>query len=399
MASVARAASGALAVAAVLSMVACGGGGGSGSSSKKVTTNSVTAAGDVKMSGSAGLKDGKLALTLSAIKDPDDPSKPADPSMAAFGVAVNTPAAKALLAAAAADPFTCSVTGVSSASASKIDLVFINDTTGSMDGTVLGIASSIQSFATSVAGSGVDAKFSMYTYGDDFATKLPSGSEFTVGKGDFALEGDLFAADDVERPYVGLSDLTGFQAFLAELTCNTGGPDACVPAKALGNDGGDDAENTIGALDYALKKVAWRDGAAKVFIAIGDNPSHQQGDGGLNGTTAFPAAMQPTTGDDLVSRFSGDATIHVVGNDTTDPAPFYNLKSLSDGTGGGFLELPSSGDVDLSALHMDAWFTKAFSGACSGAPSGHYLVVVSVSVTGSLGTVKTGTLTFDITIG
>ena len=101
----------------------------------------------------------------------------------------------------------------------------------------------------------------MYTYGDAFATVPSAENPFKVGKGDFAPP--EFDAD--ARPYIGLSDVALFKSFLTEMEASS----------VLGSGGGDSEENTLGALAYANKKVGWRDGAARMFVAIGDNPSHQ----------------------------------------------------------------------------------------------------------------------------
>lgn len=328
------------------------------------------------MSGNVGVSGGKLTIALAAVRDPDDPTLPAAPGSVSFSVA----AAPSALVAATAPPVTCDVAGVSSTSVAMIDLVFVNDTTGSMSGTVLGIADSVQSFATAIAG-GVDAQFAMYTYGDAFATRAASGSEFTIGRGDF-VPSDF---DLDERPYVDLSTVATFTSFLAELRASS----------ALGVGGGDSPENTIGALDYANAHARFRPGAAKVFVAIGDNPSHQAGDGDVE---SWAPEFQPTTGASLVSRFRGAATIHVVSENLPDDATYYNLKGLADGTGGVFLTLPYDGVVDLGALNLTTWLTSAFSGGCTTAPKGHYRLVITATVHGSGGTTKTGTLTFDITV-
>jgi hypothetical protein len=329
-----------------------------------ITVHAVKADGEVRMSGSLSIDAGKLKLAVAAIRDPDAPTRPADPAKVSFAVS------------AAATEMACTVGRVSAASKAAVDLVFINDTTGSMSGTVEGISKSASKFAEDVAAGGVDARFSMYTYGDAFAT-VPSapGSEnpFKVGKGDFAppeFDGDA-------RPYIGLSDVAGFKSFLTEMESSS----------ALGVGGGDGEENTLGALHYANGKVAWRDGAARMFVAIGDNPSHQKG----SADELFASSQfAPPSGDDLIASINGSAVIHVVGHDRGE-APFYNLKHLADKSGGVFLELPSDGVVDLGALNLKDWLTASFAGACDGAKIGRYTIVVKATVNGS----KTGTLTFD----
>lgn len=327
----------------------------------RIVINSVTAAGDLTMSGNLALDGGKLAVTLSAIRDPDDPTKPIDPAKVSFAVT------------ASGAPMTCSIAKVSDTGKGAVDLVFINDTTGSMSGTVTGIKNSVQKFAEDIAAGGVDARFSMYTYGDAFATKSAS-STLTVGLGDFAPP----SFDDVERPYIGLSALPAFQSFLTEL----GG------CSCLGNGGGDGPENTLGALAYAHDKVAWRGGAARVFVAIGDNPSHQQGSGDF-----ITAPWTPPLADTELAHIGGDAVIHVVGRDYGS-APYYNIKQMAAKTGGVFLDLPSDGNVNLSTIGLTSWITSSFAGTCNDPQIGKFLIVVTANITGAKNYV--GTLTFDV---
>ncbi len=344
-----------------------GPGPGPGGAPTELTIKSVKASGDFKMSGTLGLDTGKLKVTVAAIRDPDAPAKPADPAKVTFAV---TAADKAM---------TCSVGKVSADSKAAVDLVFINDTTGSMSGTVLGIADSVQKFAEDVAAGGVDARFSMYTYGDAFATMpADSGLTFSIAKSDFTAPD----WDPDPRPYVGLSDLTTFKGFLAELKANSD--------TVLGVGGGDGEENTIGALDYANKKVAWRDGAAHMFVAIGDNPSHQKG----SSPDMIVAPFEGPTANDLIASLNGQAPVHVVGYDSGDVEPYYNLKSLADETGGGFIELPSDGVVDLGAMNLKDWLTTSFSGTCNDPTGGTYTIVLQATIAGTKAHV--GTLTFEV---
>ena len=46
-----------------------------------------------------------------------------------------------------------------------VDIVFLNDTTGSMSGATNGITDSVETFSTAITSAGVDARFAMYTYG------------------------------------------------------------------------------------------------------------------------------------------------------------------------------------------------------------------------------------------
>lgn len=341
-----------------------------GTGLNSVAIRKTTAAGDFHMSGQLGVDAGKLGLALAAIRDPDATVKPVDASKVAFEVTLDGHA------------LSCAVNKVSTTTTAAVDLVFINDTTGSMSGTVDGIADSIESFTSAIAKEGVDARFSMYTYGDAFATKNAEDSEFTLGLGDFRPP----SFDTTERPYIGLTGVNQFRAFLTELK----GSDA------LGVGGGDGEENTLGALAYANDRLAFRDGAARMFVAIGDNPSHQSGDGVSQGYTP---SWVPPLGDDLVKKLDGTAAVHVIGHDIpagTTTSKFYNLKKLADGTGGAFINLPSDGKVDLGVINLQQWLVSSYSGTCNDATVGTVTIVIKATITGTK--VYVGTLTFEAEI-
>ncbi|MBS0658944.1 MAG: VWA domain-containing protein [Verrucomicrobia bacterium] len=325
--------------------------------------------GDLRLSAGLGVDAaGALSISMAAIKHPDLPGVPVNPLFANVTISAQLSGSLAL---------SCSIGGVSSSHTAPVDLVFVNDTTGSMSGTVNGISDSIKTFAQKVAAGGIDARFSMYTYGDAFATRGKPG-KFYVGKGDF----DPPSFDNIARPYVGLSDLGTFEKFLGEM--KTSG--------ALGQGGGDSAENTLGALQYADRHLGYRPGAAHVFVVVGDNPSHQKGDGTSNN---YGPNWLPPSGEDVVSELSGRGVVHVVGKDT-GKAPYYNLKNLADATGGEFKPLPKDGKVDLTTLGLDAYLTSGYKGICTGLAAGSIDVTIRATVVGKK--VYVGTLAFKVVV-
>lgn len=339
------------------------------SSGKVAKITSAKPEGDLRLSAGLGVDvSGALSISMAAIKHPDLQGVPVNPLFANVSITAQLSGSLAL---------SCSIGGVSSSKPAPVDLVFINDTTGSMSGTVHGISDSIKAFAQKVSAGGVDARFSMYTYGDAFATRGKPG-KFFVGKGDF----DPPSFDNVARPYVGLSDLGIFEKFLGELKVSG----------ALGAGGGDAAENTLGALQYADRQVAYRPGAAHVFVVVGDNPAHQKGS---PGASKLGPSWLPPSGEDLVSELSGRAVAHVVGKDT-GKAPLYNLKNLADATGGDFKLLPKDGKVDLTTLGLDAYLMSGYKGVCTGLAAGTIDVVIRATVVGKK--VYMGTLAFKVTV-
>lgn len=330
-----------------------------------IKTNKTTSSGDFHMSGRLGINNGNLGITLAAIRDPDTLTAPVPGSKVTFSVSV------------AAKNLTCTVGQVSTAAGASVDLVFINDTTGSMSGTVKGVADSVDKFATDIAGAGIDAKFSMYTFGDAYATKSKSDTLLVIGQGDY----DVPTFDPTARPYIPLGDVGVLKSFLNELKADTA---------ILGVGGGDEPENGIGAIQYANSKVAWRDGAAHEFVFITDAHQHTKGDG-----SSFPGFDAPDA-NSVAQALAGEAVVHALAHDKNDEPNHYNPKKIADDTGGAFIDLPADGNADLSKLNLKDWLTNSFSGVCTDATTGNMTITIKATVTGTKAYV--GNLTFDVTI-
>jgi len=336
-----------------------------------VTVTNYSTSGDLVLSGQMSVQNGKIALTIGAIGDPNNPELPLSTSKVSFEAEAQQNKESGVFQPR---PVEFSVEPMSKDKSTPVDIVFINDTTGSMAGTTTGIADSIQAFSTAITSEGVDARFAMYTYGDAFATKKETDSEFTIGKGDFPVPSYL---DGVERPYIGLSSVSSFLPFLEELKASY----------ALGSGGGDGPENTVGTLDYAWKKVAFRDGSAKVFVVIGDNPSHQAS------TTTYwdEADFKPRSGDQVVATLKGQATVYAI-CEKSSSTTYYPLKKLATGTGGAVIDLPYNGIVDLTSLGIVTWITSGYASECPPLKPGDYTFTITATYA-SAGLTYTGTLT------
>ncbi len=334
----------------------------------KVTINSSARTGEVALSGQLGTVEGQLAFVLSSIKDPEDATRPADSDRIEFQMTVD------------GEPVECEVGPTSETQRAPVDVVFINDTTASMSGTVNGIADSISEFASSVAERGVDARFSMITYGDEFSTLSEGESAYSVGQGEF----ESSDRDSSSRPYVDLVVLEKFEEFLAEVKASND----------LGAGGGDGPENTLGALRYALESLSFRPGAARVLVAIGDNPAHT-----IDPDDSFTATLAdqylPPAVEDLLASLDGTAVVHVVAHDE-ERAPYYNLKGLSDATGGAFIDLPADGVVDLTSTALNNWVGSTYFGVCFGLTPGERVFEIAATVTGEA--VHEGAVTYDVTL-
>jgi len=334
----------------------------------KVTINSSARTGEVALSGQLGIVEGQLAFVLSSIKDPEDATRPADSDRIGFTMTVD------------GEPVDCEVGPTSDTQMAPVDVVFVNDTTASMSGTVNGIADSISEFASSVAERGVDARFSMITYGDEFSTLSAGETAYSIGQGEFTAS----ELDSSSRPYVDLVDLDRFEEFLAEVRASDD----------LGAGGGDGPENTLGALRYALDSLSFRPGAARVLVAIGDNPAHTL-DPDDSFTPTLAEHFRPPAVDDLLSALDGTAVVHVVAHDE-DREPFYNLKGLSDATGGAFIDLPADGVVDLTSTALNNWVGSTYFGVCFDVAPGDRIFEIAATVTGEA--VHEGAVTYDVTL-
>jgi hypothetical protein len=96
-----------------------------------------------------------------------------------------------------------------------------------------------------------------------------------------------------------------------------------------------------------------------------------------------------------MANVSGNAVVHVVGNDK-GTSPYYNLKNMADKTGGAFLKLPTDGKVDLGTIALKEWLTSSFTGTCNGPNGGTYSIVVTGTITGTKTFVAK--LTFEVEI-
>ena len=318
--------------------------------SVKVDTGKTKVTGDFVFSPSLSLDGGKLSFTIPAIVDPDDATKPIDPSKVAFTVTGK-----------GGKDLRCSVSADTTETKPKVDLVFVTDTTGSMSSTLSGVTKSIQAFVDSVAAEGVDMKLGLVAYGDLFAVKKVGsslGGTAPLGAGD---------GSDSDRPFLDLTDVATFKALNASL---------------FATGGGDAPENTLGATKYAFDTITWRMGAAKVMFVTGDNSAHLPG----NGTTY--GVWNPPTAEALIDLLKGNATVHTI---SPTLGGTYDFSLLAAATGG--KKFPLS-NPDLTSLHFADWFTNSYKATCDSIEAGVYEIVITATIEG-----VTKTWTANVTLG
>lgn len=234
---------------------------------------------------------------------------------------------------------------VSVPTTSKIDMVFILDNTGSMSGRIRSVKDSIIAFTSSLEAEGVDANFGVVSFGDDITEQAT-----------------------LELP----ATATEVKDWLDALP---------------GESGGDAAENPLDSIMVAYNNFTWRADAQKVFVVITDVYCHQVADG-----TSYTARSVAS----VESALAGNATVYVVSPKYTYDIGLYgDTRWLADGygafegvdsttygvtrphigTGGKWIELESSGDIDLNTLGISTSVTKGYTLAFSYTVSGSVLYI------------------------
>ncbi|NPV55456.1 MAG: zinc-ribbon domain-containing protein [Anaerolineae bacterium] len=118
-----------------------------------------------------------------------------------------------------------------------VDVVFVFDTTGSMDEEIQGVINSCIDFAEALEASGRDYRLGLVTFGDGI-------------RGVYNRDGSLTA------------DVNQFKEWVSSL---------------IANGGADDPENSFGALKQASQMI-FRTDSQVIFIHITDAPAHEYGD-------------------------------------------------------------------------------------------------------------------------
>ncbi|MFA4906146.1 MAG: vWA domain-containing protein [Candidatus Margulisiibacteriota bacterium] len=234
------------------------------------------------------------------------------------------------------------------------DVVFILDNTGSMSSRIVAVKNSIAGFAATLEAAGMDVAFGAIAFGDYSKTK------------------SAMAGQPVEFSSL---DIDGTTTTDASATSTTNATTLATWLNALsGFNGYDGPENPLDALKYAYSHFHWRSGSQKIFVLITDIECHMNipdsGNYPSGDTTKSPISENNIP--DMVSTLSGKATVHVVSYDyTSATTPEGDTRDLADGRGGGkttaeavantggkWIELPASGNIDLNTLGISAYVTS-----------------------------------------
>lgn len=347
----------------------CGGGGASGDVTgdlKSVTVKSSTSTGDFTPSVIAGLgTGGTLKFTIAGV-DADGDGTIDTPTLS--GVKASTGALAMVLKAVDDTDVNCGdeVPIGEGTTEDKYDIGISLDTTGSMGNAAGILAERVASFATALVSGGVDAQFAGITLGDAFATKKSSGSAYddVVSVGTL---GDPPSWDSDERPDTGTALLgdAAMATFFAKVKD--------VVGSGSGGSGG--TENYLGALQFLTSNVVPRSGSIRVLISIGDQCAYTPETAGEDGIVAPFLPPDPTS---FAAGLAGNAIVHVISRPEDyigcAGGNYYNMKGLSDATGGQFVDIGncSSADtcnVDLTTLPITGAILGGVNVECNGLTS------------------------------
>lgn len=199
-----------------------------------------------------------------------------------------------------------------------VDLVFIQDLSGSMSGAIAGVRNSVLSFASALASRGLNVRM---------------GSVGFSGPGTITTHANEGACEQVGP----VQDLATPETFRGHVASSWYPWDGC-----------DAPENALEAVKYAHEHMTWRSGSARVYILITDISMHTAADS-CNGLG--PCTDQ--TLESIVGLIGGTATVHAIApSSAADRTYLGGLDPwlLAERTGGAKLVLPSNGVVDLNAL-------------------------------------------------
>jgi hypothetical protein len=210
-----------------------------------------------------------------------------------------------------------------------VDIVFIQDLSGSMGGAISGVKSSVISFADELASKGINAKFGSVGYSGDGS--IPSDP----------------ASSTCE--YIGpVRDFTEPDRFQAHVSGNWNAYQGC-----------DIPENGLEAIKYAHQNLSWRSGAARVYIDITD-ASHHTAETSCNGL----GNCTNQTLESIVNLVGETSTIHAVAPSSSSSRRAgggLDPWLLAEATGGEKLVLPSNGFVDLNRIGIADIVSEAVS--------------------------------------
>jgi len=288
---------------------------------------------------------------------------------------------------AAETPLSCESTSTGSSGTGDVfDIGVSLDTTASMGAAAGILADRTAAFATELESRGLDVRFAGTTVGDAFATKYASDTTLFTDSVSTGSLGEPPAVDTEERPDTGSSliNASKMETFFGEVSTVVGS----------GSGGNAPTENYLGALSFLNGNVAWREGAGRILISIGDQCAHTPATASYEFLGTLDGDFAPPKPTDLENTFvDSGVAVNVVGPDNSSlsvcSTDAYDMTQMASATGGGFTAIgtcydKSSCNVDLTKLPLvEALTSERATESCDiGDGTGEMTVRMDVEIEG-----------------
>jgi len=216
----------------------------------------------------------------------------------------------------------------------SLDVAFIIDNTGSMAEEIAGVRSSVLQFIDTLRAGGQDVQAGIVAFNDG----LPNSFDNNVDPEDLRAKPAIYGFRNLEDDF---SESGNLYSFIASLRATDPGRNFDLP------------ELAFAGLDFARRTFTWRDNAQRVYILVTDDSAWGRG---YPGTANDKGIDEDYFTDETLAKLLRDegSVVHAY-----SPAPKsenflsageYNVKPLTDITGGIWNELNRSGEFDLLEL-------------------------------------------------
>lgn len=248
-----------------------------------------------------------------------------------------------------------------------VDLVFVQDLSGSMSGAITGVRNSVLQFAATLRDRGLNVRI---------------GSVGFSGPGTITTHANQSTCERI-GPVQDLASPETFRSHVAANWVATGGCDA--------------PENALEAIEYAHSRLTWRAGATRVYVLITDVSVHTAATR-CNGL----GACTDQTLESIVGLVGSTATIHVVAPasaSTRTTGGGLDPYLLADRTGGGRLVLSSTLDLNTLGIADRVADIVRLTFASGSDERAHHRIRVRVEYGGKVAELSPGLVVYQVDPG